>query len=358
MQEPEQQILLSECHSCSWGKAGYCVGPRNARTYLMQGDNYTTCLNTEKRELMFSDTFKNFPQLPVDEIKTIELPNFVPTAVRSKMKISDEFEDVTFGISLGKITGKRGDISYADVDKIKESFGLPANSKIALICTSADQRLENLWKIHETRRIFERIAEMGFVWVTSLTYSVWQEDFPRPDQLKNQWRNFRSYDAFTSLGLPCIPFLFPVEDCDFENTAKWLSERPAINTIAVYARYYHSEEKFQWFCSFMKKIERLAQRKIRFLVCGIGKGENIARLKERYDCCFENSKMFEKTIHGTICDSKLTYSRSFLSKEDLFRINLTRNTEFCEPKSGRPIIYLKNPNHLIPVGEKSLGLSK
>jgi hypothetical protein len=272
------------------------------------------------------------------------------------MRISDQFANDLFGISLGKIIGKRGNLSYKNIAEIKRAFGLPVNARIALIGTSPDQRLENLWKIHETHSIFERIAEMGFDLVTSLTYSVWTSEFPRPDQLRNHYRNLWTYDVFAALGIPCIPFLFPVEDIDFVNTAKWLADRPNINTIAVYARYYHVPDKFRLFMSFMKRLEMLVDWKIRFLVCGIGSGENIARLMRSFDCRFENSKMFEKTIHGHVCDSNLKYSGSILTKDDLFRINLAKNKEFCS--ADKPIIYLNDPIAVETCNYELMGLTE
>lgn len=317
----------------------------------MQGSNFTSCLDTARREAMFFDTFNGSLHIDSGPKSRIEIPYFLPTVTESGLRIPDTLSAFTFGISMGKILGKRGDISYEHVDQIKLRFGLPSNSKVALIGTGPDPKLESLWKIHKTRNIFERIASMGFEWVTSLTYSVWEREFPRPDQLRNHYRNLRTYDLFTHLGVPCVPFLFPVEEIDFVNTGNWLAQRPAIDTVAVYARYHHRENQFERLLALMSRIERIASRKIRFLVCGIGKADNISRLSKRFDCRFENSKMHEKTIHGQICDSRLRYTPSILSIEDLLRINMARNVEFCE-SAYRPIIYLKTP--VIESGKKNL----
>ena len=342
--EPRQQVLLSECHSCSWGHADLCNGPRDAATYLMQGENFISCLDTSRRETMFWDTFKRtVPPSSRSPSDLNDIPYFIPTITESGTKISDDFANNTFGISLGKIIGKRGNLSYSNVDQIKSKFGLPSDSDLVLIGTSPDPQLENLWKIHERFGVFERIANMGFIWVTSLTYSVWIDDFPRPDQLRNQYRNLWTYDLFTYYGVQCIPFFFPVEDIDFQNLAIWLAKRPSIKTIGIYARYHHQEVEFQRLLVYMERIQNLTDNDVNFLVCGIGKGENIARLKAHFNCFFENSKMFEKTIHGEICDSSLIYSPSNLSIDKLFHVNFEHSMDFCKPTENRPIIYLKKP---------------
>lgn len=300
---------------------------------------------------MFSDTFRcSTAKSP--KIQPPEIPYFIPTVARSGMIIPDEPTGLTLGVSLGRIIGKRGNLAYKNVEQVRRKFRMPSNAKVALIGTSPDHKLENLWKIRETHCILERIAGMGFDWVTSLTFSVWAKEFPRAHQLTNQWRNFQTYDMFTSLGVPCIPFLFPVEDSDFKSTAKWLADRPEIKTVAVYARYYHQKDNFPIFLDFMERLKLLTNRRMSFLVCGIGKGENIAYLKSKFDARFENSLVFEKSIHGEICDETLEYSQSILSRDELFSINMKKNLEFCMPQVPRPIIYMPDVNLLEPTVNK------
>jgi hypothetical protein len=293
------------------------------------------------RERLFADTFKT--PLPISNPKRISLPQlpaFIATVGESSMTIPADLEANTFGISLGKIIGEKGNLTVSSIEDIRAKFGIPGRSKVILIGTGQDRPLENLWKIHRTHQIFERLAQIRFDCVTSLTFSVWNTEFPRPDQLRNYHRNLWTYDRFVSLGVPCIPFFFPVDEGDFAYLKIWLSQRPEVNTVAVYARFFHREEAFSSYINYLVKIQECAGRKLRFLVCGIGKPENIERLGRKFNCLFENSSMYAKSIHGLVCDSQLKYGHSPFALDDVFRINLQRNLSFCE-SVNKPIVYLK-----------------
>lgn len=319
-----------------------CDEPLDGATYLIQGENYTSCLDSLKREAMFFDTFK-YSSDAILPVETPPIPDFVPTIARSGMKIHEKHANVTFAVSLGKVYGVRKGLLYRDVAEIKAKFGLPSNSKVALLCTGDDAVLERLWKVHEIKQVFERISQMGFVWATSLSFSVWRNEFPRPDQLRNFYRNLYTCDVMNNLGLPCVPFLFPVLEKDFENLSAWLRDRPHIDTVAIYARYYHESNKFPKLINLLDRIEEIADRPFRFLISGMGKASNIAFLRDRYDCRFENSKVFEKALHGEIASHDLTYIPSKLDRNELFSLNYSRTGRFCQPK---PLVYLKKPSKI------------
>ena len=47
----EQQILKFACENCSWQRNGLCKGPFNAKSYLLQGENFTGCLDIPKERI-------------------------------------------------------------------------------------------------------------------------------------------------------------------------------------------------------------------------------------------------------------------------------------------------------------------
>lgn len=341
VQDTNQGILTSECGSCSWKQSGQCDGPIDAHSYLLQGDQFTSCLDTVKREQMFGDTFKyltfpatnNLPVMP-------NLPRFIPTIKQSGMIIPSQFADQLFGISLGSILEESGDLNISNVEEIRDKFRMGPKTRLILIGTSSDPKLEKMWKRHRTEKIFERIANLGFECATSSSFSVWAEEFSRPDQLRNFRRNLNSYDLLIEHGLPCIPFLFPIDDIDFVNLQIWLKDRKEIGIVAVYARYCFIEKYFQRLFSSIERIEKMVDRPLKFLICGIGKPNNISRLRDRFDCIFENTSLSSKAIHGMCCDQNLNYFNNPGSREELFTTSLRNCLSFAEP---RPIIYLKEP---------------
>lgn len=326
-----QPVLLSDCHSCSWGVNGLCNRPLNGKSYLLQGENYIGCLDTLKRESFFIDTFKkNIPIPKSSNQQVVEIPYLIIT-VTDGLKIPESLENFVFGISLGKIITKKGKLKYTNVDEIKTKFGIPTNAKVVLIGTGNDFALEHLWRIHEKEKIFEKISKMGFYAVTSLTWSVWEEDFPRPDQIRNQQRNYQSFDLLANFGVPCIPFLFLIDNIDFENANKWLLERPDIQTVAIYGRYYRDPAKFSKLLNYLEKIKKFIKRPLKFLIVGIANADNISLLKKKFQVNFVYGKPFYAALKGgRICDSKLKYSESDLPKEKLLEVNFIRNYKHCQ----------------------------
>ncbi|HEX8197854.1 MAG TPA: hypothetical protein VF571_16805 [Pyrinomonadaceae bacterium] len=326
-----QSVLNFACDTCSWKVSKLCNGATNGKSYLLQGENYIGCFDVAKRESFFFDTFKTKIPIPKSSHQNrLNLPPYTLTVNRG-MTIPNCLENFVFGISLGKIIGKRGYLRYKDVNEIKLKFGIPMKARVALIGTGDDKQLEIFWKIHQANQVFEKIARMGFDWVTSLTWSVWEEDFPRPDQIRNQQRNFQSYDLFANLGVPCIPFLFLIDEIDFENTNQWLQERPDINTVAIYARYYRDSNTIFKLLKYLEKIQEYVKRPLEFLIVGIAKADNISLLKKKFNVKFVNGKPYYATVKGgRLCNSKLEYSKSDLPKEEVLRINFLRNYGFCK----------------------------
>jgi hypothetical protein len=232
-------------------------------------------------------------------------------------------------ISLGDIIGSRGNLLVNNIQEVKRRFGLPQDSRVALIGTAADPLLENLWKSSNRNGIWERIAAVGFDWVTSLTYSVWDE-MPRLDQIRNQYRNFETHDRFSSLGVPCIPFLFPSQRADYEALAEWLSERDDIDWVAMHAQSYKTPKKIRQLVNEMKGIQAIAKRQFRFMVIGPGAAPHIYAILSHYQGAIITWKPFHRGRVGEVCDRRrLTYTRVNVSREDAVQQNVQNYERFC-----------------------------
>src|SRR5437763_6551543 len=217
-------VLPFACPPCPYKVTGRCDGPQDSRTYFMQGESFVGCIDPIRRDRFLTDTYDRVIPVPSSSHQDkINLPSFIP-GITSGLRLRNCKETSLFAVSLGEIIGARGNLLVKTIDDVKHRLGLPAETRIALVGTGKDSRLEALWKISDSQKIWEQISQVGFEWVSSLTYSVW-DDMPRTDQIRNQDRNLQTHDLFANLGVPCIPFLFPFNEKDYVAAGEWLRER-------------------------------------------------------------------------------------------------------------------------------------
>jgi hypothetical protein len=294
-----QAVLPLACPPCPYKILGRCDGPIDNKTYLMQDKSIVGCLGAKRRGFYFGDTHEKFVPIPVSSHQDeITLPVFIP-GIRDGLRVTwpQALPSLLFAVSLGKIINQSGNLAYESIDHLRQQFNLPKSARLALIGTSRDYKLEALWKISEREKIWERIAHLGFEFVTSSTYSVWDKH-PRADQIRNQDRNFQTHDILANLGAPTIPFFFPVTENDYQAVFEWLQDRPDINKVAVLAQFYKSPHLFAQFLKNMRAIQRAAKRQLEFLVVEVGQKYKIEAIRHEFKASIVCSKPFQAALAG------------------------------------------------------------
>ncbi|MDQ3816218.1 MAG: hypothetical protein M3362_00840 [Acidobacteriota bacterium] len=287
------------------------------------------CADPLRREQGFSDTYDRAEPIPrSSHQERIQLPSFIP-GVKSGLNLEMCNHMPLWAISLGDIVGVNGDLLVESVDEIKRRCRLPQEARLALICTAKDAQLNALWKVSYKKNIWRRIAEMGFEWVTSLSFSVWDE-YPRTDQILSQDKNFLTHDYFANLGLPSIPFVYPFDDWDYRAFGEWIEERPDIDKLAVLAQFYSTDAHFVQFRRNMRKIQEHARRSIKFLVVSAAKRSKVASVMSEFDATIVNWKPFHKALAGNVCDDSLEYEFDPAPREELAFISFERHLRYCD----------------------------
>lgn len=329
-----QAVFNFACDSCPWKVTGRCDGPTDGETYLMQSDRLVPCIDVEKRGLFYADIHDRvIPTALSSRQQKINLPPFV-ASIKDGMILPKECSGYTFAIPLGRILNKSGTLKFQAIEEIKRRFGIPRNSRVALIGTGKDDKIEAMWKISDRKQIWEQISKVGFDWITTPCFSVWTET-PRAHQIWSQDRILQTHDILAGLGVPCIPFFFPIEEADFNEIAKWLKARPDVNKIAVYGRYYSSKKDFPYLLDLMRRIQSLADNSLEFLVVGIATADKIFAIGQEFKATIVTGKPFHRAYAGEICKSDLTYESSSLLKNDLILHNLKQNYDYCEKQQAR-----------------------
>lgn len=216
---------------------------------------------------------------PLSRHNALTLPSFIPVLISGMPSELELPPDRLYGVYLKTLLNEHGGPRYKTPRSLRTALRLPPEARLALFQTAVDKLIEKAWILSEARNLWERIFSLDFEFVTNTTYSVY-EDHPRSDQIYNQRRNFRTYDIFCSLGVPCVPFLFfnPQSKRDYDNIIKWLHEHPDVTKIAVLAQSYSGERSLAGLVSQIETILRDAERPLDLVFVGPGARDTIQPL--------------------------------------------------------------------------------
>jgi hypothetical protein len=304
----------------------------------MQGPSLVSCIDVERRGLFFDELHGRLHPIPRSSFQNkITLPPFI-AGVKGGLQLSGVGANTLFAVSYKEILGQSGDLVVSTLDELKRRMGLPDDTRVALIGTAKDYQLEPMWHVAKPRRVWERIAAMGFDFVTSCTFSVWDES-PRFDQIRNQERNLLTHDILANMGVPSIPFLFPFDESDYRAAFEWLSERPDIHKIAILAQYYRRRHQFVQLLKNMRKLQEGAGRPLEFLVVGAASLGKISAVLNEFNATIVTWKPFLAAMAGLRTTENLHHPkddvlRLDMSHEELARYNIERYRQRCEELRG------------------------
>lgn len=328
-----QAPLPFECSSCFYKMIGRCNGPVTYETYIMQDEWLITCTNTQRRQRFFDDLYSRMPPIPKSSHQyRIELPAFIPV-INDGLKAIPLPPQTLFAVSLETFLGRKGTIRWNSIEVLRQKLGLPPNARLALIGTAKDSKIERLWTTSDDENVWHRIANFGFDFVTSISYSVYDEQ-PRADQIYNQDRNFVTHDFLVNAGASCIPFIYPYCDDDYQDAFAWLHDRPDIEKVAVLAQFVRTEKQFRQFVHNMRLIQDGVKRPIKFLVVGIAKPDYISCIMSEFAATIVTSKPFEKARSGCGILADFSYLKSdecrSIPRSQLVANNISRYSLFCD----------------------------
>jgi hypothetical protein len=188
-----------------------------------------------------------------------------------------------YGVYLRSILDCNGYFKYKTARSLRKGLRLPSNGRLALFMTATDPLIERAWEYSEIRDFWQRLSGFDFEFVTNGTFSVYEGE-PRSDQIYNQDRNFRTYEEFCKLGVPCIPFLFfnPSSDLDYRSVINWLVKRQDIMYVAILAHSYKHPRAFERLLTQIRGIERDAGRRVRFVFVGASTIDKVRLILDEY----------------------------------------------------------------------------
>lgn len=298
---------------------------------MLQDNTVVGCIDAEKLWKHFRDLHKRYrPEPGTSNQANLYLPNFIPLIAESKMDLTAVASDRLLGISLGDILTDSGKVAFSTAAQLRRRLRTSPTSRIALVGTGMDQKLERFWKRSDLDESWRRIVDLEFEFVTGCTFSVWYED-PRFDQIYNRERNMFSHAMFSSLGVPSIPFmLFSRNDRDYRENMEWLRHRDNTNFVAMLGQTGRSKSEFSELIDEMNSITNEVKRPIRFIVVGPSEPSRIASVMGNFRATILTSRPFQAALHGEQADSALEFEENReASREYLFNWNIEQFETYC-----------------------------
>lgn len=295
------------CSNCPLRKQGYCEGVEDLRTYSMEHSSLIGCYDLERLEKYLAEYFDRLiPPPSTFYQEKINLSEMTFGIADGRIDLTQYKDIPLFVVSMNVFLKESGDLAFRDMTHLKQTLKIPSNAKVALIGTSSEKIQQALWHVSEKLRILERIANFGFEWVTSTTFSVWDEN-PRADQIIHQFRNYLVTDLMASHGLPVIPFVYPYNDIDYHTFRNWIKDRPSINKVAVLAQYYESDNQFTELVKNIEKIQDYAEKEIQFLIVGVTKKSKLRQALSNFKnaSIISWSPYYEAFLKGKLYDINL-----------------------------------------------------
>jgi len=280
-----RMLRVAACDSCPYMTAGRCEGAiTRGSAELEMGPGLIGCHDI-KRIRKYFDYLQNVEPIPPQPSQhdLLTLPGFIPV-LESGMPCGIELNPSRlYGVYLRSILDCHGSFKYRTADTLRKGLHLSPNSRLAMFMTATDTLIERVWEYSETPDFWHRLANFDFEFVTSATFSVYEEE-SRSDQLYNQDRNFRTFEVFAKLAVPCIPFLFfnPSSNLDYQNVISWLAEREDIKYVAILAHSYKHSRAFLRMLTQTRSIARDAGRQLQFVFVGASAIDKVRLILDEY----------------------------------------------------------------------------
>lgn len=280
-----RMLRVPACDSCPYMTAGRCEGAiTRGSAELETGPGLIGCHDT-KRIRTYFEYLRDVEPIPPQPSQHTQLspPGFIPVLESGMPRGIELNPSRLYGVYLRSIIDCHGSFKYKTADTLRKGLHMSPNGRLAMFMTATDTLIERAWEYSEMRDFWHRLANFDFEFVTSATFSVY-EDEALSDQIYNQDRNFRTYEVFSKLGVPCIPFLFfnPSSNLDYQNVINWLVEREDIKYVAILAHSYKHPRAFERMLTQTRSIARDAGRRLQFVFVGASTIDKVRLILDEY----------------------------------------------------------------------------
>ena len=146
---------------------------------------------------------------------------------------------------------------------VRERLGLRSEQSLVLLLFDQDGVLERIWN---ARTVWE-IAEAGYTWVVSPSYSVWSPR-PRSETLVNAKRSLKYFEALQAVGVSAIPRVAWETEHDVMRFADWALANGYLELVALDLQTYRSTDNWQLALEGLALFDQRTHERLSYLVNG------------------------------------------------------------------------------------------
>lgn len=191
----------------------------------------------------------------------LELPFYV-----AELKFDSRLNGIrprsVFAVRLGAVMTKSGTIKR--VPDVQAHLGLPASTKMLLLCTDEDDLLEEFDR--HSPRIIHDCIQAGYAAFVAPSFSTY-DNRDRPEYLVNTKRSLVSTQAFCEMGALAIPPIGLNIESDARRFASWILRNPGIHTVALDLMNEFKQHKLDTL-PIARLLDKLTGGRLRFVVVG------------------------------------------------------------------------------------------
>jgi hypothetical protein len=202
------------------------------------------------------------------------LPQYIPVIQKGSGRLFDERVPDFVAVQLGEIVSSKKLLVPAD---LRKRLGVPSNTAIILLSYGKDSLIENIWA--QRRKVIEAIATLGFVAVTSINYSIWQEH-PHAERIFNVKRSLIVYEEMLAAGINAIPHVYWYGQKSLDHWVEWLHDRPCVDWVAINLQTERRSSDWSPEVRDLKYLRENVGRNVKFLVTGPSTPTRLLQVKE------------------------------------------------------------------------------
>lgn|SRR6185312_629989 len=331
------------CPVCPFHLEETCDGAEEAADILrFPNQNRPDCTDIRRQLAYFRDLARNRPEPVLDMPAIPDLPPFIPVLEGGLPAELSLPVGQLYGIGLRTVLSKAGKVKPSSADQLRSSLRLPPDARLCLVSSCDDRRIENFWRRWLELDSWRELANLGFEFVTGMTFSVWSDN-PRFTQRYNIDRNFSSFDYFAGLGVPVVPIFFCTRDADFRCVSRWLRDRASVIAIGGLAQFHKSENAFARFLEGLDRIRQEAGRELHLFAIGCATQERISEVFHLFPAAtIVTNKPIRKGASGHGFEDDLTSGgRPGAMRAEIIEQSLALFAKICEGyRSGSKLLDL------------------
>lgn len=246
------------------------------------------------------------------------LPLYIPTIPRYSQLLFEEYTPDYVAVKLEDVVSAK-ELKVAN--NLLQRFGINAGTKVMLQSYGKDNLIENMWPRPRRYGVMSQLAELGFDMVTSINYSIWDEQ-THGEGLINIKRGLITFSDYQKFEMPAVPHVYWRGVKDLEAWNEWLYKNPGVMVLAVNLQTLRNQDDWNTAMEQLKYFIEKIPRRIHFIVTGPSTIARLTQVLEIFPRLTITSALSSRSANcRLLLDKNLKRNYSPLDKSTIMRLN-------------------------------------